>query len=186
MNNTRTYRHPVYRKDKSTTKIRPVFDGAAKTKFGTSLNEVLETGPNLNTIHNLNTCIHLQSVQSRYPETVNQLIEQLYVDDYLGGTENFESAKKRVTETNIIFSEERLNMRSYATNCEELRQILEDKGLENQIVGLLSLIRESAEGAEDSMGYQIRQLPVRAIINSQISRRSRRCDYEKENSEHLR
>jgi hypothetical protein len=23
--------HPVYRKDKSTTKIRPVFDGAAKT-----------------------------------------------------------------------------------------------------------------------------------------------------------
>ena len=40
--------HPVYRKDKSTTKIRPVFDGAAKTKFGPSLNEVLETGPNLN------------------------------------------------------------------------------------------------------------------------------------------
>ncbi len=40
--------HPVYRKHKSTTKIRPVFDGAAKTKFGLSLNKVLETGPNLN------------------------------------------------------------------------------------------------------------------------------------------
>ena len=40
--------HPVYRQDKATTKIRPVFDGAAKTKDGPSLNEVLETGPNFN------------------------------------------------------------------------------------------------------------------------------------------
>jgi hypothetical protein len=40
--------HPVYRRDKNTTKIRPVFDGAAKSKYGPSLNEVLETGPNLN------------------------------------------------------------------------------------------------------------------------------------------
>ena len=40
--------HPVYRRDKNTTKIRPVFDGAAKSKYRPSLNEVLETGPNLN------------------------------------------------------------------------------------------------------------------------------------------
>jgi hypothetical protein len=88
---------------------------------------------------------HFQSVQSRYPETVNQLMEQLYVDDYLGGTEDVESAKRRVTETNIIFSEAKLNMRSYATNCEELRQYQEDKGLENQIVGLLSPALENQQ-----------------------------------------
>ena len=40
--------HPVYQVDKTTTKVRPVFDGAAKTKFGPSLNDVLEAGPNLN------------------------------------------------------------------------------------------------------------------------------------------
>jgi hypothetical protein len=40
--------HPVYQTDKNTTKIRPVFDGAAQSKFGPSLNDVLETGPNLN------------------------------------------------------------------------------------------------------------------------------------------
>jgi hypothetical protein len=40
--------HPVYRTDKATTKIRPVFDGAARSKYGPSLNDVLETGPNLN------------------------------------------------------------------------------------------------------------------------------------------
>jgi hypothetical protein len=40
--------HPVYRTDKATTKIRPVFDGAARSRYGPSLNDVLETGPNLN------------------------------------------------------------------------------------------------------------------------------------------
>jgi hypothetical protein len=40
--------HSVYRTDKATTKIRPVFDGAARSKYGPSLNDVLETGPNLN------------------------------------------------------------------------------------------------------------------------------------------
>lgn len=40
--------HPAIRKDKTTTKIRPVFDWVAKSKYGPSLNHVLETGPNLN------------------------------------------------------------------------------------------------------------------------------------------
>jgi hypothetical protein len=64
-------------------------------------------------------------------------MENLYVDDYLGGADEVETAKTRVAETNILFSEAQLNMRSYATNSEELRQHLEEKGLENQAVGLL-------------------------------------------------
>ncbi|XP_045026421.1 uncharacterized protein LOC123470314 [Daphnia magna] len=40
--------HPVMRQDKKSTKIQPVFDGAAKSKYGPSLNDVLETDPNLN------------------------------------------------------------------------------------------------------------------------------------------
>ena len=40
--------HPVIREDKVTTKIRPVFDGSAKGRFGPSINECLEVGPNLN------------------------------------------------------------------------------------------------------------------------------------------
>jgi hypothetical protein len=59
-------------------------------------------------------------------------MEQLYVDDYLGGTDSIEAAKRRVEETNTLFKEAQINMRSYATNCEELRQFLEEKGLENQ------------------------------------------------------
>jgi len=40
-------------------------------------------------------------------------MEQLYVDDYLGGADEVETAKKRVDETNT-----RENMRSYPTNSE--------------------------------------------------------------------
>jgi hypothetical protein len=57
-------------------------------------------------------------------------MEQLYVNDYLKGTDSIEAAKQRV-EKLTWFKEARLNMRSYAINCEELRQFLEEKGLEN-------------------------------------------------------
>lgn len=40
--------HPVIRQDKLTTKIRLVFDCTAKSKCGPNLNDVLETGLNLN------------------------------------------------------------------------------------------------------------------------------------------
>jgi hypothetical protein len=199
--------HPVFRGDKTTTKIRPVFDGAAKTKFGPSLNDVLETGPNLNPdllsvllrfrkyeiawiadiekaflnialqpedaeairflwprdpavpgspliaykwkrvpfglssspfLLRVTIYKHFKSLKSRFPETIQQLEENLYVDDYLGGASNLSIAKKRVDETDEIFSDAKLNMRSWATNNEDLKQHLKEKGLSNQVVGLLS------------------------------------------------
>ena len=64
--------------------------------------------------------------------------KNLYVDDYLGGANDLPVAKQRVEETDKIFSDAQLNMRSWATNSEELRQHLKEKGLSNQVVGLLS------------------------------------------------
>ncbi|GBL74022.1 hypothetical protein AVEN_230937-1 [Araneus ventricosus] len=43
--------HPVY-KDNSTTKIRPVFDGSAKEKNSSSINECLQKGPNMSCPNN--------------------------------------------------------------------------------------------------------------------------------------
>jgi len=38
--------HPVIKPERATTKIRPVFDGSARTKSSPSLNQCLYTGPN--------------------------------------------------------------------------------------------------------------------------------------------
>lgn len=53
------------------------------------------------------------AVKSNFPDTVSQLMEQLYVDDYLGGKDKVETAKTRADETNTLFREVRLNVRSY-------------------------------------------------------------------------
>lgn len=57
---------------------------------------------------------------------------------FLSGADEVETAKTRVDETNTLYGEAQLNMRSYVTKCEELRQHLKEKGLENQAVGFLS------------------------------------------------
>ncbi|XP_045034376.1 uncharacterized protein LOC123475569 [Daphnia magna] len=212
--------HPVYRTDKATTKIRPVFDGAARSKYGPSLNDVLETGPNLNPdllsvlmrfrmnriawiadIEKafLNIALqpedaeavrflwprkpeepnsdfiaykwkrvpfglssspfllrvtinkHLLSVKSRFSTTVEQIEEQLYVDDYLGGADNVPTAITTVEETATLFSEAQLNMRSWATNNKQLRDFLTEKEMSNQIVGILSL---TIDGQQKALGLR--------------------------------
>ena len=40
--------HPHVRESRTTTKIRPVFDASARGSNGISLNDCLESGPNLN------------------------------------------------------------------------------------------------------------------------------------------
>ncbi|XP_045023195.1 uncharacterized protein LOC123467282 [Daphnia magna] len=212
--------HPVYRTDKATTKIRPVFDGAARSKYGPSLNDVLETGPNLNPdllsvlmrfrmnriawiadIEKafLNIALqpedaeavrflwprkpeepnsdfiaykwkrvpfglssspfllrvtinkHLLSVKSRFSTTVEQIEEQLYVDDYLGGADNVPTAITTVEETVTLFSEAQLNMRSWATNNKQLHDFLTEKEMSNQIVGILS---PTIDGQQKALGLR--------------------------------
>ncbi|XP_045028551.1 uncharacterized protein LOC123471380 [Daphnia magna] len=212
--------HPVYRTDKATTKIRPVFDGAARSKYGPSLNDVLETGPNLNPdllsvlmrfrmnriawiadIEKafLNIALqpedaeavrflwprkpeepnsdfiaykwkrvpfglssspfllrvtinkHLLSVKSRFSTTVEQIEEQLYVDDYLGGADDVPTAITTVEETVTLFSEAQLNMRSWATNNKQLRDFLTEKEMSNQIVGILS---PTIDGQQKALGLR--------------------------------
>ncbi|XP_046445140.1 uncharacterized protein LOC124194797 [Daphnia pulex] len=212
--------HPVYRTDKATTKIRPVFDGAARSKYGPSLNDVLETGPNLNPdllsvlmrfrmnqiawiadIEKafLNIALqpedaeavrflwpkepknpdsdfiaykwkrvpfglssspfllrvtinkHLLSVKPRFQKTVEQIEEQLYVDDYLGGADNVPTAITTVGETVTLFSEAQLNMRSWATNNKQLRDFLTEKEMSNQIVGILS---PTIDGQHKALGLR--------------------------------
>ncbi len=94
---------------------------------------------------------HLLSVKSRFPTTVEQIEEQLYVDDYLGGADNVPTAITTVGETVTLFSEARLNMRSWATNNKQLRDFLTEKEMSNQIVGILS---PTIDGQQKALGLR--------------------------------
>ncbi len=60
-------------------------------------------------------------------------------------------------------------MRSYATNCEELRQFLEENGLGNQTIGLLSPSFENQQkvlGIRWDTGSDIFQFEPSAIVQA--------------------
>ncbi|XP_046640292.1 uncharacterized protein LOC124323580 [Daphnia pulicaria] len=212
--------YPVYRTDKATTKIRQVFDGAAKSKYRPNLNDVLETGPNLNPnllwvlmrfrmnriswiadiekaflkivpkpedaeavrflwqrepedpsfdlmaykwkrvplglsstpfLLRVSVNKHLLSVKSTFPETVEQIEKQLYVDDFLGGADDKTTAVTTVGETVTLFSEAQLNMRSWTTNNKQLRDFLTEKEMSNQFVGIPSL---TIDGQPKALGLR--------------------------------
>ena len=44
---------------------------------------------------------HFKSLKTRFPETIEQLEKNLYVDDYLGGANDLPVAKQRVEESNV-------------------------------------------------------------------------------------
>jgi hypothetical protein len=93
----------------------------------------------------------LLSVKPRFPKTVEQIEEQLYVDDYLGGADNVPTAITTVGKTVTFFSEAQLNMRSWATNNKQLRDFLTEKEMSNQIVGILS---PTIDGQQKALGLR--------------------------------
>ena len=68
---------------------------------------------------------HLRLYENIYPETVRQLREQLYVDDWLGGADTVESAVKRITETLIILRDAKMELAKWITSTPELARRLQ-------------------------------------------------------------
>ena len=66
--------HPVIRQDKTTTKVRVVFDASAKDRSGTSLNSCLYTGPCL-----LKTVVEIMTRFRLYPIALTADIEMAFL-----------------------------------------------------------------------------------------------------------
>jgi len=207
-NGPQTYlpHHPVVRPEKMTTKVRPVFDGSAKTKFSPSINEMLYTGPNITPellsvllrfripkvawiadikkafhqvklapkdsqvirflwvrdpsdpnsplVHYtwrvlpfglvcspyiLRACINvlLDCYADVYPETVQLIRDQLYVDDGLGGASSVDLAESTMKEINLIFKSAGMSMRKWMSNDPSLRSKFADASADDSD-GILS------------------------------------------------
>ena len=208
---------PVIRSDKTTTKIRPVFDGSAKTRHGPSINDCLEVGPNLNPdllavllrfrMHKTawiadiekaflqieldgddaeavrflwvddpskpNCSVkaytwkrvtfgltsspfilkavlnkHLKLYLDVYPETVQYITDQLYVDDQLGGACSLQDATKTIEETIFIFAAAKMNLRKWLTNDEQLQLHFNGINQFQQLDGALGEAMSSIESAK--------------------------------------
>lgn len=81
---------------------------------------------------------HLKSFKNEHFDLVNEIENQLYVDDLLGGAHDVDEAAKAVRETNHIFADAKLKMTKWTTNSPELRKILEEDGLSAPTKGLLA------------------------------------------------
>lgn len=95
---------------------------------------------------------HLKTFKNRYFDLVNQIENQLYVDDLLGGAHTVEEAAQAVRETNHIFSDAKLKMTKWTTNSPELRKILEREGLSAPTEGLLA--KNLSQGNSKVLGVQ--------------------------------
>ncbi|XP_066956301.1 uncharacterized protein [Macrobrachium rosenbergii] len=104
---------PVVREASISTEIRPVFDGSARGSNGVSLNDCLESGPSLNPdlvevllrFRRWKVALTADITKAflqikRYPpsEVVSELLENLYVDDWLSGADSPAEACARFDE----------------------------------------------------------------------------------------
>ncbi|GFU05242.1 uncharacterized protein TNCV_575531 [Trichonephila clavipes] len=148
----------VIRTDKTTSKLRIVFDASSHAKSQLSLNDCLHTG--LNFIPNLffllikfrvnpiafvaeikmaflmieideTTIKHpLKKYVDIFPDTFNHLNQSLYVDDFLCGNVSVQAALTTCIESKQILEDASMDLRKWRTNSSELNQRLKNLNFE--------------------------------------------------------
>jgi hypothetical protein len=67
---------------------------------------------------------HLDSKKDKYPERVKSILERLYVDDWMGGSDDLDKAVEEILWTKQVFDEARIPLVKWCTNSEELKERL--------------------------------------------------------------
>ena len=88
---------------------------------------------------------HLKKYEDIFPETVNQLRDQLYVDDWIGGTDSPLAAAKTIREALIIFGDAKMELLKWTTNSKELQTLLEGVISFNQTPAAIGKSNTSSE-----------------------------------------
>ena len=192
---------PVIKESKVSSRIRPVFDGSAKSFNAKSLNDALDTGPSLHgsifailvrfrrwrialcsdvksAFHALNLNIYDQDVcrfllrnpdgslrhmkfrvlpfglncspfllnavikfhLEKYPksQTIHELLNNIYVDDFMSGCDSIEMAKEIYDQAKTIMGEGGFNLTKWSTTNADLDQLINIQSQDsNKVLGLM-------------------------------------------------
>ncbi|KAK2575356.1 hypothetical protein KPH14_000829 [Odynerus spinipes] len=165
-------RHAVIKADSTTTKVRVVFDGSAKTTSGLSLNDVQLVGPTVQQdlfsilirfrkhryvlsgdIAKMYRQIRIEARDCRFQrilwrsDSLQPIKTDFYVDDPLTGSESIEEAVTLKRELISILAEAGFELRKWTSNKQ---QILDIKGTSN--------VQLPTEGNHDSKTLEIAQI----------------------------
>jgi hypothetical protein len=67
---------------------------------------------------------HLAKYETQYPGITNRVLDQIYVDDWMGGEENPQAAANEIRLVNRILSEIQMKLSKWTTNSPELKELL--------------------------------------------------------------
>ena len=89
---------------------------------------------------------HLELYEDIFPDTVRQLREQLYVDDWLGGADSVDTAVTRILEAITMMSEAKMELAKWITCSPELEQ---------RLAGKVTFIQQLSAVGRTSISHEI-------------------------------
>ncbi|XP_068720014.1 uncharacterized protein [Montipora capricornis] len=111
---------------------------------------------------------HLENMQSRYPDSVNEIRRSLYVDDLISGGPTTEKAKRLKREATEIFAKAKFelhkwhsNEKQLETSCEDYEPSFAKEQLENgTAAGECKLLGLGWNKVEDTLHVSFPELPA--------------------------
>ncbi|KAK3770051.1 hypothetical protein RRG08_043209 [Elysia crispata] len=141
---------PVVREASTSTTVRPGFDASCKGENGISLNDCMNSNPNL--IPNLaQTLLRFRRWRTR---TVEELTNNLYVDDWLTGADTEQELMNLKTEATQILNEGGFPLAKWTSNSGMMRESVSKSFNEHVEVPCTKILGISWITDEDSFSFE--------------------------------
>ncbi|XP_048004284.1 uncharacterized protein LOC125240435 [Leguminivora glycinivorella] len=173
--------HAVIRDDRSTSKLRVVFDASCPGSNGVSLNQDLlikhlrllrvtfgtASAPHL-AVRALQQVAHDEGAQ--YPNAADRVLNHFYVDDLLTGCESVDEGKVVYQEMNELLQKGGFELQKWSSNSEELMRhmkesdVKEEGSLQLKIDAVMKILGLVWNRRNDEFKYSVQLPPLKVPV----------------------